>query len=114
MDEPGLNIQASVIWGNLEIKLDEDAASEMLAKNTSPQRWDTHAVCQRRGQLTHRGNGQSGTRSEQAVSNHVEMLEKGPVDFTGLVSIFSPSWETIGLTDVAAILALLLECSMSM
>lgn len=38
MDEPGLNIQASVIWGNLEIKLDEDAASEMLAKNTSPQR----------------------------------------------------------------------------
>lgn len=36
-------------------------------------------------------NGQSGTRYEQAVSNHMEMLEKGPVDFTGLVSIFSPS-----------------------
>lgn len=41
MNESGLNIQRSVIWGNLEIKLDEDekdAASEMLAKNTSPQR----------------------------------------------------------------------------
>lgn len=47
MNESGLNIQGSVIWGNLEIRLDEDhkdGASEMLAKNTTPQRWDTYAV----------------------------------------------------------------------
>lgn len=37
----------------------------------------------------HQGNGQGGTSCEQVVSNHVEMLEKGAVDFTGLLSIFS-------------------------